>query len=109
MRPSVRRDIQIIVCTARKIFYCCVELITLFCLQSFLQSTAGEDLYEVVAPTEEETIINFSRTEPSSDLVLDSEQQQDVVYANIKVSKTPNSLTQTAGGSEDLYAQVKKK
>ncbi|KAG8009375.1 B-cell receptor CD22, partial [Nibea albiflora] len=55
--------------------------------------------------------INFSkrRPEPSPASVQDSGQQQDTLYAQVKVSKTANSLTQTADRPEDLYAQVKKK
>ncbi|CAK6951911.1 uncharacterized protein LOC122867078 [Scomber scombrus] len=48
-----------------------------------------------------------SRSEPSS--VQDSIQQQDTVYAQIKVSEPTNSLTQTTDSPENLYAQVKKK
>ncbi|XP_070784662.1 sialoadhesin-like [Enoplosus armatus] len=64
--------------------------------------------------TEKEDIhygeIDFSkrRLELSSDPVQDSGQQQDTLYAQVKMSKTPNSLIQTADGPEDLYAQVKK-
>ncbi|XP_070784315.1 B-cell receptor CD22-like [Enoplosus armatus] len=55
--------------------------------------------------------INFSqrRSERSSDSVQDSGQQQDTLYAQVKVSQPANSLTQTADAPEDLYAQVKKK
>ncbi|XP_038581414.1 sialic acid-binding Ig-like lectin 7 isoform X1 [Micropterus salmoides] len=55
--------------------------------------------------------IDFSnqRPEPSSDSAQDSGQQQDTLYAQVKVSQPANSLTQTADGPEDLYAQVKKK
>ncbi|XP_027130050.1 sialic acid-binding Ig-like lectin 12 isoform X2 [Larimichthys crocea] len=54
--------------------------------------------------------IDFSkrRPEPSSSSVQDSGQQQDTLYAQVQVSKTANSLTQTAERPEDLYAQVKK-
>ncbi|XP_053198315.1 vascular cell adhesion protein 1-like [Scomber japonicus] len=47
------------------------------------------------------------RSEPSS--VQDSIQQQDTVYAQVKVSEPTISLTQTAESPENLYAQVKKK
>ncbi|XP_031150432.1 vascular cell adhesion protein 1-like isoform X3 [Sander lucioperca] len=55
--------------------------------------------------------IDFSkqRPEPSSSSEQDRGQQQDTLYAQVKVSQTANSLTQTADGPEDLYAQVKKK
>ncbi|XP_073344157.1 B-cell receptor CD22-like [Pagrus major] len=46
--------------------------------------------------------IDFTnRPEPSSNL--------DVLYAQVQVSKTPNSLTQTADCPETVYAQVRKK
>ncbi|XP_038581312.1 B-cell receptor CD22-like isoform X3 [Micropterus salmoides] len=55
--------------------------------------------------------IDFSkrRRDWSSNSVQDSGQQQDTLYAQVKVSQPANSLTQTADGPEDLYAQVKKK
>ncbi|XP_068565784.1 myelin-associated glycoprotein-like isoform X2 [Cebidichthys violaceus] len=54
--------------------------------------------------------INFSnwRPEPSSASAQDSGQQQDALYAQIKMSKTVKSLTQTADRPEDIYAQVLK-
>ncbi|XP_076617899.1 B-cell receptor CD22-like [Chaetodon auriga] len=54
--------------------------------------------------------IDFSKRRPeaSASSVQDSGQQEDTLYAQVKVSKTANSLTQTADGSEDLYAEVKK-
>ncbi|XP_075937011.1 cell adhesion molecule 4-like [Anarhichas minor] len=54
--------------------------------------------------------INFSnwRPEPSSASVQDSGQQQDTLYAQVNVSKTVKSFTQTADSPEDLYAQVLK-
>ncbi|XP_005755253.1 myelin-associated glycoprotein-like isoform X2 [Pundamilia nyererei] len=64
---------------------------------------------------EEENIhygeISFSKLafEASSDSVQDRGQQQDTVYAQVKVNKTENSLTQRAHGQEELYAEVKKK
>ncbi|KAL4000857.1 nicotinic acetylcholine receptor beta-1 [Sarotherodon galilaeus] len=67
------------------------------------------------AEREEENIhygeIRFSvlRYETSSDSVQDREQQQDTVYAQVKVNKPENSLTQRAHGQEELYAEVKKK
>ncbi|XP_071340522.1 B-cell receptor CD22-like isoform X1 [Trachinotus anak] len=76
------------------------------------QSQTGEEL---TRDTDEENIhygeINFSQLRPelSSASLQDSGQQQDVVYAQVKVSKRANSSIQTADGPEDLYAQVKKK
>ncbi|KAK2859789.1 hypothetical protein Q5P01_004409 [Channa striata] len=78
------------------------------------QSLTDEDTVyqETTRTTEEETLLyenlNFStwRDEVSSDSVQDSEQQQDM-HAQVKMSKTGNSLT--ADGPEDLYSQVKKK
>ncbi|XP_039473045.1 myelin-associated glycoprotein-like [Oreochromis aureus] len=64
---------------------------------------------------EEENIhygeISFSKLgfEASSDSVQDRGQQQDTVYAQVKVNKPVNSLTQRAHGQEELYAEVKKK
>nr|XP_029138667.1 vascular cell adhesion protein 1-like isoform X1 [Labrus bergylta]XP_029138668.1 vascular cell adhesion protein 1-like isoform X1 [Labrus bergylta] len=66
------------------------------------------------APNEtEETIhygeINFSVRGPEqlSVSVQDSGQQQDTLYAQVKVSKPASSRTQPADGPEDIYAQVK--
>ncbi|XP_030613068.1 vascular cell adhesion protein 1-like [Archocentrus centrarchus] len=47
--------------------------------------------------------------EASSDSVQDRGQQQDTVYAQVKVNRPENSLTQRAHGQEELYAEVKKK
>ncbi|XP_041817676.1 sialoadhesin-like [Chelmon rostratus] len=54
--------------------------------------------------------IDFSKRRPeaSSSSVQDNGQQQDTLYAQVKVSKTANSLRETADGPEDLYAEVKK-
>ncbi|XP_027130052.1 vascular cell adhesion protein 1-like isoform X2 [Larimichthys crocea] len=83
------------------------------------QSLTGEELtvYGPTIKTEEEEgnihygEIDFSkrRPEPSPSSVQDSGQQQNTLYAQVQVSKTANSLTQTAECPEDLYAQVKKK
>ncbi|XP_044032907.1 vascular cell adhesion protein 1-like isoform X3 [Siniperca chuatsi] len=82
------------------------------------QSQAGEELAvkEPARKTEEEEDIHYGeidfskrRPAPSSDSAQDSGQQQDTLYAQVKVSQPANSLTQTADGPEDLYAQVKKK
>ncbi|KAM9337562.1 sialic acid-binding Ig-like lectin 13 [Symphorus nematophorus] len=70
-----------------------------------------QDLSDV---TEKEEIhygeIDFSkrRPEPSSASVKDSGQQLDTLYAQVKVSKKANSLTQTTDSPEHIYAQVKK-
>ncbi|XP_039473042.1 B-cell receptor CD22-like isoform X1 [Oreochromis aureus] len=64
---------------------------------------------------EEENIhygeISFSKLgfESPSDSVQDRGEQQDTVYAQVKVNKQENSLTQRAHGQEELYAEVKKK
>ncbi|KAK9527947.1 hypothetical protein VZT92_014455 [Zoarces viviparus] len=68
---------------------------------------------EETARTEEDVHygeIDFSRRgpEPSSVSVQDSGQQQDTLYAQVKVSDSAN-VTQTADVPEDLYAQVKRK
>ncbi|XP_033472827.2 B-cell receptor CD22-like [Epinephelus lanceolatus] len=81
------------------------------------QSQTDEELVveEQARKAEEEDIhygeIDFSKRRPeaSSASKQDSGQQQDVLYAQIKVSNTTNSLGQTADSPEDLYAQVKKK
>ncbi|KAI3354776.1 hypothetical protein L3Q82_004602 [Scortum barcoo] len=54
--------------------------------------------------------ISFSKhtSQPSSS-VQDSVQQQDTLYAQVKLSKTANRLPQTADGKEDIYAKVKQK
>ncbi|XP_074477815.1 B-cell receptor CD22-like [Sebastes fasciatus] len=78
------------------------------------QSQTGEEAAaeEPASKTEEEIIhygeINFS-TRPELASVQDGGQQQDTLYAQVKVSQTANSLRQTADGPEDLYAQVKRK
>lgn len=55
--------------------------------------------------------IDFSkrRPRPSSASVQDNGQQQETLYAQVNMSEPANRLAQTAGGPEDLYAQVKKK
>ncbi|XP_044032920.1 vascular cell adhesion protein 1-like isoform X1 [Siniperca chuatsi] len=79
------------------------------------QQTQSLTAEEAARATEKEDIhygeIDFSklRPAPSSDSAQDSGQQQDTLYAQVKVSQPANSLTQTADGPEDLYAQVKKK
>ncbi|XP_067341521.1 sialoadhesin-like isoform X2 [Channa argus] len=76
--------------------------------------TNADPVYQEPTTTiEEENVLydnlNFSslRTEVSYDSVQDSGQQQDIVCAQVKVSKTSNRLT--ADGPEVLYGQVKKK
>ncbi|XP_045920715.1 vascular cell adhesion protein 1-like [Micropterus dolomieu] len=79
------------------------------------QLTQSPTAEEPARGTENEDIhygeIDFSklRPDPSSDSAQDRGQQQDTLYAQVKVSQPANSLTQTADGPEDLYAQVKKK
>ncbi|XP_026035030.1 sialic acid-binding Ig-like lectin 7 [Astatotilapia calliptera] len=53
--------------------------------------------------------INFSEPgyEASFVSVQDRGQQQDTVYAQVKVNKPENSLTQRAHGQEELYAEVR--
>ncbi|XP_034718189.1 sialic acid-binding Ig-like lectin 14 [Etheostoma cragini] len=55
--------------------------------------------------------IDFFKQRPqaSSSSEQDRGQQQDSLYAQVKVSQTADNRTQTADGPEDLYAQVKKK
>ncbi|XP_062415164.1 B-cell receptor CD22-like [Pungitius pungitius] len=65
--------------------------------------------------TEEEGVhygeINFSRLRPGPSSVSeqDSGQQQDTLYAQVKVSQAADNVTRTADVPEDLYAQVKTK
>ncbi|XP_074478804.1 sialic acid-binding Ig-like lectin 12 [Sebastes fasciatus] len=79
------------------------------------QSQRGDELtLQMPTSKTEEDIhygeIDFSkrRPEPSSASVQDGGQQQDTLYAQVKVSQTANSLRKTADGPEDLYAQVKR-
>ncbi|XP_072234382.1 sialic acid-binding Ig-like lectin 13 [Leuresthes tenuis] len=79
------------------------------------QSQTGEDLAHQTPATKPEEELHYEemnfrkRPEPSSVSVQDSRQQQETVYAQVKVSEPENSSTQTADSPEDLYAQVKKK
>ncbi|XP_041823668.1 sialoadhesin-like [Melanotaenia boesemani] len=80
------------------------------------QNQTGEELtLQIPANKPEEKVhyedINFltRRPEASSVSVQDSRQQQETVYAQVKVSKQENSSTRMTNGPEDLYAQVKKK
>ncbi|KAL4000835.1 signal-regulatory protein delta [Sarotherodon galilaeus] len=97
-------------------------VILAWCLKSkhqTQQQTQTEDLVveESTSKTEEgeENLhygeINFSTLgyEASSGSMQDRGQQQDMVYAQVKVNKPENSLTQIAHGQEELYAKVKKK
>ncbi|XP_023182275.1 vascular cell adhesion protein 1-like [Xiphophorus maculatus] len=54
--------------------------------------------------------INFIKKTPeASSSPVQSSDQQETVYAQVKVSTAENSSTQTAESPESLYAQVKKK
>lgn len=55
--------------------------------------------------------INFIKKTPeaSSSPRVQNSDQQETVYAQVKVSTAENSSTQTAESPESLYAQVKKK
>ncbi|XP_038581456.1 vascular cell adhesion protein 1-like [Micropterus salmoides] len=80
-----------------------------------LQQTQSLTAEEPARATEKEDIhygeIKFFklRPDPSSDSAQDRGQQQDTLYAQVKVSQPAKSLTQTVEGPEDLYAQVKTK
>ncbi|XP_039473597.1 sialic acid-binding Ig-like lectin 7 [Oreochromis aureus] len=52
--------------------------------------------------------INISTHEASSDSVQDRGQEQDTVYAQVKVTKPENNLTQSPRVQEELYSEVKK-
>ncbi|XP_070784314.1 B-cell receptor CD22-like [Enoplosus armatus] len=91
--------------------------VCVLCLKSTPRTPPQTQSEEVAASNTEEKAddihygeIHFSqrRPEPSSDSVQDSGQQQDTLYAQVKVSQPANRLTQTAD-IEDLYAQVKTK
>ncbi|XP_037613397.1 sialic acid-binding Ig-like lectin 13 [Sebastes umbrosus] len=79
------------------------------------QQTQSQTAEEAARETETGDIhygeIDFSkrRPAPSSTSQQDGGQQQDTLYAQVKVSQTANSLRQTANGPEDLYTQVKRK
>ncbi|XP_039645570.1 vascular cell adhesion protein 1-like isoform X2 [Perca fluviatilis] len=88
--------------------------------QRLNQSQTGEELTvkEPARRTEQEEEkeedihygeIDFSKLRPELSSEQDRGQQQDTLYAQVKVSQTANSRTQTADGPEDLYAQVKTK
>ncbi|XP_034561967.1 sialic acid-binding Ig-like lectin 12 [Notolabrus celidotus] len=87
--------------------------------QTQIQTGARMPAEEPAVKTEEEEEeqhihygeIDFSklRHEPSSDSVQDRGQQQDTVYAQVKVSETTNNQTQSADSTEGLYAEVKKR
>ncbi|XP_028425172.1 vascular cell adhesion protein 1-like [Perca flavescens] len=74
----------------------------------------GPAVQEPARATETEDIhygeIDFSKQRPeaSSSSEQDRGQQQDTLYAQVKVSRTAKNVRQTAGGPEDLYALVKK-
>ncbi|XP_069007570.1 sialic acid-binding Ig-like lectin 13 [Embiotoca jacksoni] len=77
------------------------------------QSQTGAELTVRKTEEDEEAIhygeIDFSKLRPekSSESVQDSGQQQDLVYAQVRVSEPADSSVQTAEGPEELYAQVK--
>ncbi|XP_069007568.1 sialic acid-binding Ig-like lectin 12 [Embiotoca jacksoni] len=77
------------------------------------QSQTGAELTVRKTEEDEEAIhygeIDFSKLRPekSSESVQDSGQQQDLVYAQVRVSEPADSSMQTAEGPEELYAQVK--
>ncbi|XP_034415786.1 sialic acid-binding Ig-like lectin 7 isoform X2 [Cyclopterus lumpus] len=76
--------------------------------------TAQQNLtVEETASTTEDNVhygeINFSRRGPEAASAQDSGQQQETLYAEVKVSKTVKTSTQTDDVTEDLYAQVKRK
>ncbi|XP_019218763.1 sialic acid-binding Ig-like lectin 7 [Oreochromis niloticus] len=52
--------------------------------------------------------INIFMHEASSDSVQDRGQEQDTVYAQVKVTKPENNLTQSPRVQEELYSEVKK-
>ncbi|XP_077951810.1 B-cell receptor CD22 isoform X3 [Gasterosteus aculeatus] len=71
--------------------------------------------FEETVTTEEGDVhygeINFSRLRsgPSSVSEQNGGQQEDTLYAQVKVSKAADNVTRTADVPEDLYAQVKRK
>lgn len=79
------------------------------CFLFFSQSLTADEpaVHQPARATEKEDIhyaeIDFTqrRPEPSS--------YSDVLYAQVVVSKTPNSSTQTADCQESVYAEVRKK
>jgi len=108
---------QITIHWTRVIILFCVEGSSSlhFLFNTFPQSQTGEDLAPQTPATKPEEEVHYEemnfrkRPEPSSVSVQDSRQQQETVYAQVKVSEPENSSTQTADSPEDLYAQVKKK
>lgn len=80
-----------------------------FLFSLFLQSLTAEDpaVHQPAKSTEKEDVhyaeIDFTKQRPEPSLNL------DVLYAQVKVSKTPNSSTQTTDCQESFYAQVRKK
>lgn len=81
----------------------------------FSQVPGEPAVQESARATEKEDIhygeIDLSKWRPEPTLVSaqDSRQQQDTMYAQVRVSKTENSLTQTFHSPESIYAQVKNK
>ncbi|XP_069007583.1 importin-4-like isoform X1 [Embiotoca jacksoni] len=82
-----------------------------FCLES---QTRDEFALQAPANIKEEEIhyedVSFSRQRPErlTVSVQDGGQQQETVYAQVQVLKVERSVTHTAGGPEELYAQVKR-
>ncbi|XP_069007229.1 sialic acid-binding Ig-like lectin 14 [Embiotoca jacksoni] len=82
-------------------------------LEELFISQTGAELTVRKTEEDEEAIhygeIDFSKLRPekSSESVQDSGQQQDLVYAQVRVSEPADSSMQTAEGPEELYAQVK--
>uniref|UniRef100_A0AAQ4NW67 Si:dkeyp-28d2.4 n=1 Tax=Gasterosteus aculeatus aculeatus TaxID=481459 RepID=A0AAQ4NW67_GASAC len=94
-----------------------IGLVFVWCLKS-LHPTAHQSQNQPVGETvttEEGDVhygeINFSRLRsgPSSVSEQDGGQQEDTLYAQVKVSKAADNVTRTADVPEDLYAQVKRK
>uniref|UniRef100_UPI001A98AC8C myelin-associated glycoprotein-like n=1 Tax=Gasterosteus aculeatus aculeatus TaxID=481459 RepID=UPI001A98AC8C len=94
----------------RKTLSVALEVSTSNCTSESAESACGETV-----TTEEEGVhygeINFSglRSGPSSVSEQDGGQQEDTLYAQVKVSKAADNVTRTAGVPEDLYAQMKRK
>ncbi|XP_069007217.1 sialic acid-binding Ig-like lectin 14 [Embiotoca jacksoni] len=78
-----------------------------------LSQTREEFALQVPVNIKEEDIhyedVSFSRQRPErlTVSVQDGGQQQETVYAQVQVLKVERSVTHTAGGPEELYAQVK--
>ncbi|XP_069544887.1 sialic acid-binding Ig-like lectin 13 isoform X2 [Brachyistius frenatus] len=81
--------------------------------QQTQSQTREEFALQVPANVKEEEIhyedVSFSRQRPErlTVSVQDGGQQQETEYAQVQVLKVERSVTHTAGGPEELYAQVK--